>query len=489
MNNLTKLVVTMIMILPAPSPLLAQKTTANPTTKTSVTKKSVEGTWKGALAVGGIELRLVAHLKQNAEGTLTGTLDSPDQNAAGIKITKGQIKGNAVRIEISSIRGVFEGKLSADGTKIVGTWAQGAGLPLTLTKTTTDAIATELERPQNPKKPYPYKEEDVTYQNKKDNTKLAGTLTIPQGDAPFPVVILITGSGPQDRDESLLGHKPFLVLSDYLTRLGIAVLRVDDRGVGGSSGNIALSTTDDFVGDVLTSVDYLKTRKEIDPKRIGLIGHSEGGIIAPAAAARSKDVAFIVLMAGTGLPGSDILYMQSALIAKAGGAPNDAIAFNRKVMEQMFAVMKSEKDNDKAVAKMKEEWKKIKADVPADKQKEIAAADASIEPQFRQLLNPWFRYFIDYDPRTALKQVACPVLAINGEFDLQVPAKEDLAEIEAALKAGGNKDYTVVLLPKLNHLFQTTTTGSPAEYGRIKETIAPVALKTMGDWILKRVAK
>ncbi len=479
----------MLTILPAPLPLLAQKPETKPAKQTATRKKSVEGTWKGALAVSGIELRLVVHLKQKANGTLTGTMDSPDQNATGIQITKGQLKGNAVLLEVSSIRGVFEGKLSADGKKVVGTWTQGAALPLTLARTTTEAIAVELERPQNPKKPYPYQEEKVTYKNKKDNTKLAGTLTIPKGNAPFPVVVLITGSGPQDRDESLLGHKPFLVLSDYLTRLGIAVLRVDDRGVGGSTGNIALSTTDDFVGDVLSGMDYLKTRKEIDPKRIGLIGHSEGGVIAPAAAARSKDVAFIVMMAGTGLPGSEILFMQSALIAKASGAPDDAIALNRKTMERMFTIMKSEKDNDIAVARMKEEWTKIKAEAPAEKQKELSAADASIEPQFRQLLNPWFRYFIDYDPRPALKQVTCPVLAINGELDLQVPAKEDLAEIEAALKAGGNKDYTLVLLPKLNHLFQTTTTGSPAEYGKIKETIAPLALKTMGDWILKRVAK
>ncbi len=481
--------VVVLAMLPLAMPVIAQKPESKPASK-GASVKNIAGMWKGALNTGAIELRLVLHLTQKADGTLTGTVDSPDQNVAGMKITNGQVKDNTVRVEIGSIRGVYEGKISKDGETITGNWIQGgASLPLDIKRTTSETFASEMERPQTPKKPYPYKEEEVTYENKAAHVKLAGTLTLPKGEGPFPVALLITGSGPQDRNESLLGHQPFLILADYLTRQGIAVLRVDDRGVGSSTGDFAAATTEEFVGDVLSGVSYLKSRKEIDPKKIGLIGHSEGGVIAPSVAARSKDIAFIVMMAGTGLPGSDILLMQGALIAKAGGAPDAAVAFNRKVSERLFAVLKDEKENDKAIAKLKDEWKKIKAEAPAEIKSQLAAADASIEPQIRQLVSPWMRYFIDYDPRPALKQVTCPVLAINGELDLQVPPKEDLAEIESALKAGGNKDYTIVLLPKLNHLFQTSTTGNPQEYGKIKETIAPIALKTMGDWIIKRMGK
>ena len=477
----------LLSLLPLAIPAAAQNPEVKPAVK-ATPAKSLAGMWKGTLNTGAIELRLVLHLTQKADGTLSGTLDSPDQNVAGIALTKGLVKGDTVSLEIASISGVYEGKLSGAGDTISGDWMQGgASLPMTLTRTTQAAL--ELERPQTPKKPYPYKEEEVTYENKAAKIKLAGTLTLPKGNGQFPVALLITGSGAQDRNESLLGHQPFLVLADYLTRQGIAVLRVDDRGIGGSTGDFTASTSEDFAGDVMSGVEYLKTRKEIDPKQIGLIGHSEGGLIAPAVASRSKDIAFIVLMAGPGLPGSDILTMQTRLITKASGVPDEAIAFNLKMQERMFAVAKSEKDNDKAIAKMKAEWTKIKAGESEARQKELDSIDATIEPQLRVLLAPWMRYFLAYDPRPALKQITCPILAINGELDLQVPPKEDLAEIEKALKAGGNKDYTMVLLPKLNHLFQTATNGNPQEYGKIKETIAPLALKTMGDWIVKHTAK
>jgi pimeloyl-ACP methyl ester carboxylesterase len=315
--------------------------------------------------------------------------------------------------------------------------------------------------------------------------KLAGTLTLPRGKSAAPAVILITGSGPQNRNEELLGHKPFLVLADYLTRQGIAVLRMDDRGVGGSSGSVANSTSENFGADVLAGIDFLKRHNRINPKQIGLIGHSEGGLIAPMVAAQSNDVAFIVLLAGPGLPGAEILYLQGALILKANGAGPDVLARQRATQEMMFTIVKQEKDNNVAEKRLREELDKQLANA-SDAEK--AQAKQAMEAQIKQVLSPWFRYFLTYDPRTALAKVKCPVLALNGENDLQVPVTENLREIEATLKAAGAMDVTIARLPKLNHLFQTSETGSPSEYSKIEETFAPVALKTIGDWVLKHTA-
>jgi pimeloyl-ACP methyl ester carboxylesterase len=344
----------------------------------------------------------------------------------------------------------------------------------------TTAKPTALNRPQEPKKPYPYDEEEVAYENKRDGVKLAGTLTFPRGKGPFPTVLLITGSGPQDRNESLLGHKPFLVLADYLTRQGIAVLRVDDRGMGGSTGSVPNSTTENFAADVMAGIEFLKTRKEIDPKRIGLIGHSEGGMIAPLVAAQNGDVAFIVLMAGAGVTGEEILYLQGAMIMKASGASAGQLAKQRATQESMFKILKEEKDPAAAEKRLREELSKSLTE------EEKKKAEQAIAAQIKLVNTSWFRFFLTLDPRPALRKVKCPVLALNGENDLQVPANENLREIEAALKAGGNNDVTIARLPKLNHLFQTSETGSPNEYIKIEETIAPVALRTIGDWILKR---
>lgn len=426
--------------------------------------KSVEGIWQGALAVSGIELRIVFKIHKQPGGKLSGTLDSPDQGAKDIPVDVVTFTNNTLRLELKAIGGVFEGKMNGGGTEIAGQWQQsGQALPLTVKRTDKPA---EARRPQEPQKPYPYEEEDVTFENKAAGVKLAGTLTRPRTKDPVPAVLLIAGSGPNTRDEAVFGHRPFLVLADYLTRQGFAVLRYDKRGIGSSTGDFAQATTVEFADDALAGVDYLKQRKEIDPAKIGLIGHSEGGIIAPIVASRSKDVAFIVLMAGTGLTGEQILYLQGALIAKAMGAKPEAVARQKALQEQMFTIAKQEKDP-----------------ATAEKKKKAGDPEKFAQAQIKTVLSPWMRYFLIYDPATALKEVNCPVLAINGEKDLQVPPKENLPAIEAALKAGGNKDYTIKELPGLNHLFQAATTGAPSEYSQIEITIDPVALKTMGDWI------
>lgn len=446
--------------------------------------KGVEGIWTGKLSVSGIDLRLVVKVTKKQDGTLTGTMDSIDQGAKDIPISKVTAKDRDVKVEVDVIQGVFEGKLNAEGTELVGKWTQGpASLPLTLKRTDKAPV---LNRPQEPKKPYPYAEEEVVYENKEANVKLAGTLTLPKGDGPFPAVVLITGSGPQDRNEELLGHKPFLVLADYLTRHGIAVLRADDRGVGKSTGNFATATSADFASDARSGVEYLKSRKEINSRQIGLIGHSEGGLIAPMVASQTSDVAFIVLMAGTGVNGEEILYRQTDLIARASGVPDETVKTNNSLLKTMLTTIKTETDTAKIEKIVNEAAQELLKSVPEAQRIQV---ETNLKAQTRQMSSPWFRYFLTFDPATALKKVKCPVLAINGEKDLQVDPKQNLAPIEAALKEGGNMDITIKEFPGLNHLFQKSTTGSPKEYGEIEETINEIALKTMADWILQHTKK
>jgi uncharacterized protein len=438
----------------------------------AVKPSDIDGAWIGTLDVGaGIKLRVVFHIVNTESGLMT-TMDSPDQGMNGLPTTRTTRDGSKLKIDVQKISGAFEGTIDADTNSIVGTWSQGAEMALVLRRL-KDQSELELRRPQNPTKPYPYHDEDISYENKVQNVTLAATLTIPSGKGPFPAVVLITGSGPQDRDESLLGHKPFLVLSDYLTRHGIAVLRADDRGTGKSTGDFSTATTADFATDTEAGIAYLKTRAEVNPHKIGLIGHSEGGIIAPMIAARNSDVAFIVMMAGSGVPGDQILVAQVQAIAESSGKTHEEAMKTAAKQRELITLVKSEKDP--AVLE-----KELKAKLSG----EGLEAQAGIE--IKALTSPWFRYFMTYDPAPALRKVTCPVLAINGEKDMQVPPKQNLPAIRKALEQGGNKHFEVEEIPGLNHLFQTAKTGSPAEYASIEETISPVALEKMSTWILQQ---
>jgi len=322
------------------------------------------------------------------------------------------------------------------------------------------------KRPQEPVAPYPYSATDVTVDNTGANVKLACTLTAPQTAGPHPAVVLITGSGPQDRDESLMGHKPFLILSDHLTRKGIAALRCDDRGIGKSTGDFAAATTADFSTDTVAEVEFLKTRKEIDAKRIGLIGHSEGALIAPMVANRNPSIAFIVLMAGPAVPGDQIILEQMKAIVQASGAPAAVLEPQIAMEKKVFEILRSEPNNEAAAKKLEE-----------------ALPPGAAKEQAKRATSAWFRYFIDYDPAPALQKLKVPVLALFGEKDLQVLPAQNLAPMEAAFKKSGNPKTTVKVLPGLNHLFQPAKTGSPSEYGKTEETMAPLALDTISGWI------
>jgi hypothetical protein len=442
--------------------------------KRAVKPSDIDGMWQGTLEAGGTKLRMLVHIMSTPDG-LSASVSSPDQSPAWIPASTVTRDGTSLKLEFNLIGGSFTGTLAQERNSIDGTWTQGGrAIPLLLKKTTEEAVFRPAVRPQNPKKPYPYREEELTYANKAaPDVTLAATLTIPEGKGPFPAVLLITGSGPQDRDEALMGHKPFLVLADYLTRHGIAVLRADDRGTAKSTGNFATATTLDFAADAEAGIAYLKTRPEVNPKKIGLIGHSEGGVIAPMVAARNADVAFIVMMAGTGVPGDQIIAEQTRLIAEANGAAPDAAAKAGAQQMELLMMVKQGSNDAELEKKLKE---KLAGRLP----------EAQVGAAIKQLTSPWIRFFITYDPAVTLRKVTCPVLVLNGEKDLQVPPKQNLPVIRAALQAGGNKHFEIDELAGLNHLFQKAKTGSPMEYAQIEETMSPVALEKMADWIGKQ---
>jgi len=457
----------------APAQAETKAATPSSVAPSSATPSSIDGVWLGRIDVGAIKLRIAFKIASTGGG-LTAQMQSPDQSPAWIPASSIAKSGSTVSIALKPLGIAYEGTVAADLSAIEGTFTQaGSPFPLKLERIKGEA-ALELRRPQNPVKPYPYREEDVTYANKAAGNTLAGTLTLPAGNGPFPAVLLIVGSGPHDRDETLLGHKPFLVLSDYLTRKGIAVLRVDKRGVGNSTGDRATATTADFASDAEAGVAYLKSRPEVDPHRIGLIGHSEGGIIAPMVAAEDHDVAFIVMMAGSGVPGDQIIVEQLRLISEADGVSKEKADKNAEDERAMISLVETEKDPATLERLL---GVKLAA---------VGVPDAQIAAQTKAVTSPWFRYFLTYDPAVALRKLTIPVLAINGSLDLQVPPALNLPAIRKALEDAGNKHFEVDELPGLNHLFQTAKTGAPSEYGQIEETISPVALEKMASWILMR---
>ena len=448
-----------------------------------VATSSIEGNWSGAVEAGGIKLRLVFKVSKTATG-FQAKFDSVDQGATDLDVDTVTVEDRLVKFEAKKYGFRYEGKLNDQGDEMNGVLYQGpASLPLVLKRV---ADLPTINRPQDPKKPYPYDEEEVSYRNEKDNIKLAGTLTIPRGGGSHPAVVLITGSGAQDRNETIAGHRPFLVLADHLTRNGIAVLRVDDRGVGGSEPGSPTATSENYAGDVLAGVQFLKTRKEINPKKIGLIGHSEGGMIAPIAAARSTDVAFIVLLAGAGQRGEEVIYSQTELIQKAMGTDAEVITQANALQKRIHAIVKAQEDGKRIGELVNEDVTRFVAGLNESQRKAFVPIESTIKALSPMYQTAWFRYFIMFDPTPVLKKVTVPVLALNGEQDLQVPWKENLDLIAAALKAGNNKDFTTKSFPKLNHLFQTSQTGALSEYGKIEETMSPEVLNTISEWILKR---
>ena len=445
--------------------------------------------WRGAVA--GFEFIVTFTAAQDGSG-YTATLAIPAQGLSGSALTNVVYDDTEIvfTLPIAPPDGAtWRATREAGATTAEGELEQGVNVvPFTMEMV---AVGEEVgpNRPQTPEPPFPYTEQDVAYTNDADGTLLAGTLTVPPGDGAFPAALLITGSGAQNRDEEILGHKPFLVIADHLTRNGIAVLRVDDRGIGGSTGDMSVATSQDFASDVLAGVRFLSARPEIDADRIGLIGHSEGGIVAPMVAAESDDVAFIVLLAGSGISGRELMVMQLAAVQRSIGRPEANVEQQMEAQRSLLELA-SEGAGLPALTDAVGALTRIQiANVPEAQRPSTAELEPAIEAQARQLRAPWWRFFLTFDPGTALRRVECPVLAMNGSLDTQVPAGPNLAAIGEALTAAGNNDVTLEDLEGLNHLFQTATTGSPAEYATIEETFAPAALDLITNWVLARVGE
>lgn len=432
----------------------------------------MEGTWNGTLKAGGAQLRIVFHLKA-AGDSLTATMDSPDQGATDIPVSRVRVRDDSLHLAVTSIGGRFDGAVGPNAQEIDGTWTQsGRSFPLTLERGAVETTKTEVQRPQTPSPPYPYDTTAVRFQNKADNVTLAGTLTIPDGEGPHPAVVLVSGSGPQERNAEVFDHKLFLVVADYLTRRGIAVLRYDERGVGASTGSFESATTEDLARDVEAAVKALAARDAIDADRIGLYGHSEGGLIAPMVAARSNQVAFLVLLAPPGVPGRDLLPEQVARIREATGASPAAVDSARSIQRRLVEAVAEAPDSAAAAERVQRVLKK-----------QGAGGEQVTAQVVEQLTSPWLRYFLTHDPRPVLRKVDVPVLVLFGENDLQVPPGQNRSPVAEALRANSRDDVTVRTVSGVNHLFQPSDTGLPTEYRSIETTMAPKVLETIAGWI------
>lgn len=443
------------------------------------------GTWEGTLQVG-VELRVVFHIKEDGAGGFITTADSPDQSAFGLECDKTTILGEEVTISMTELNALFNGKMLSDSI-IQGILTQGGEFPLTLKK--TDKVAVR-KRPQTPQPPFPYKSEDVVYPGAANGLRIGATLTIPEGAGPFPAVILITGSGPQDRDENILGHKIFAVIADHLTKKGFLVLRADDRGIGKSTGDFSKATSEDFANDVNRSLDYLLTRPETDKKKIGLIGHSEGGMIAPMVAVKRKEVDFIILLAGPGVPVMELMAEQNEAIARSSGVSEKALAEIKPLFRQVAGSILDAPDSISAMSnttRIIENWYAEKDSLVLRELNMATTGQRSdyVKAMVHELQLPWFRYFMRFDPGQYLVQLKCKVLALNGSKDVQVIARQNLPGIEASLKKSRSKNYEVHELPGLNHLFQACRTCTLNEYGELEETISPLALEMISSWLEK----
>jgi uncharacterized protein len=406
--------------------------------------------WVAILDFGPVKLRLALHLGANP------TLDVIDQDAFALPLQKVARAGRSIGFEAPNPGGVFEGEFSTDGKLLEGWWTQRDGsLPVRFVPGNI--------RPQEPRPPFPYGAQEVTIRS--GRVRLAATLTLPRSPAPHPAVVLVTGSGPQDRNGTVSGHRPNLVWADFLTRRGFAVLRADDRGVGRSTGKLLDSTDEDFAGDVLAQTDFLKRRKDVDPRRIGVVGHSEGALVAAMAAARSREIDFVVLLAGPAVPGRQILAAQSERIAHALGIPDALAARSREIQLRVFAA------KGDAAAILDRELARLTPE-------EAIVVKGQLGRQLDVVKSRWFRFLLEYDPRPALGRIRCRVLALYGVLDLQVPADLNAPAMRQALPHA-----RVEVLPDLNHMLQRAKTGSPVEYTQIEETVSAEVQELVVRWL------
>ncbi len=444
--------------------------------------------WIGKLSVGLMNPIMQFRIVVQQSGDTVGFFDSVTEGKGGFPATW-SLLGDSLAFDVPAIKLTYRGVLNATRDSAEGVWSQGGrAIPLTLARHSTvyDNSNVWANRPQRPVGPFPYDAEEVRFENAADSVTLAGTLTIPRTPGRHPVVVLISGSGPQDRDETIMEHKPFLVLADYLTRRGIAVLRYDDRGTASSTGKFGLATTEDFARDASAAVAFLRSHPRINPREIGLAGHSEGGLIAPMVAGLRDDIAFVVLMGATGVDGPAIILSQTEAMARIAGADNAELARVRRLNEAVMEIALRFGPDVDLVKQMEPTIQEVALGFPeANRAEVITLMRQGIRNSANQMRSPWMQYFLRYDPRPALRRLTVPVLAIAGLNDTQVLPELNVPEIRKALAAAGNRDVSIVELKGLNHLFQMSQTGSMNEYLTIQETFNPEALKTIGDWIVR----
>lgn len=443
-----------------------------------IAQKSICGDWVGNLETQGNPLKIVFHISQQ-KNLLSGTMDSPDQGAYGLNLNAISFEDSSVLFDLSVFGIKYIGKLFSSDS-INGEFSQGDFTTAMSLRKSTTSIASKPNRPQEPKTPLPYTVKEVFFKNETADISLSGTLTMPKGRGPFPAVVLVTGSGAQNRDEEILNHKPFLVLSDYLTRNGIAVLRYDDRGVGQSGGKFDGATTSDFAYDAQAAYNFLSKTKKINKKRIGIIGHSEGAMVAPMVAASDSTVKFIVLLAGPGVPIDQLMLKQTEVTSRFAGISEEEIAISLELNRKFYDILLNEKDDAQAKIKIEQIVQDHLNSMPLEISKQISD---ELPQLTKTMLSPWFRYFINFNPEHFLRQINCPVLAINGSKDCQVSAIENLAGIRKSVKVTNNKNVYTYIMPDLNHLMQHCETGSVNEYIKIEETFSEEVMKIMADWI------
>ncbi len=447
--------------------------------------ENILGDWNGFLEIAGRQLLIVFHIIET-DGQFKSTMDSPDQNANGIQMDKTTFEDGKLLIVAQALNAEYIAELSEKADTLKGTFNQN-GMSFSLNMTREIVQRETVIRPQEPKE-FPYIQEDVKFKNPKGGHHLAGTLTVPEDEKFDKVVVLISGSGPQDRNEEvrILNHRPFLVLSDYFTRKGIAVLRYDDRGVAESEGQFVGSTTKDFAEDAAAAVAYLKSRKEMIGKAIGLVGHSEGGMIAPIVASENKDVDFIVLLAGPGVNIRELLLLQQKKTLEIEGAP----VATRQTMDDMAKKMFEyiEANINLAKEQLRAGIEELAEDgfdkLPDVTKQQLGNRDNFISQQSSILTSDWYLYLVRFKPDHFLSKVKCPVLAVNGELDLQVSSEENLAGIRKSLQRANNNNVTIHEFKGLNHLFQKTETGAPSEYATLEETFNEQAMAFISNWIL-----
>ncbi|WP_226648068.1 alpha/beta hydrolase family protein [Microbulbifer variabilis] len=448
---------------------------------TSAMAENLEGDWRTVAQISEEgNLPIVIHLEEE-NGKWIGTLDNPSQREKGLELSMLEIQDNSITFEVKDLRIKYKGTYSTAVDLVFGSIGQKNATPMNFSRTSESAKNKPNNRPQTPQGPFPYSIEEVSFNDPTTGNVISGTLTKPESNIKATAV-LISGSGPQDRDETLFGHKPFAIIADHLTRQGYAVFRYDDRGIGGSSGDFRAATSEDFASDTSAAVDYLNSRKDLPKGRVGLIGHSEGGMIAPMVASSRDDIAFSILLAGPGVKIPELIVDQWYRDRKFKGLPEESLKrlsqLDKEIFEKIGQLGVKESINGE-IDKLLYESVKLEG----TKEEYL---DDQVEQLKKEYSTLWFRYFLKFNPESYLKQIKSPLLALNGSLDFQVDAKMNLSNIQSVLSSAGHKDFKTIELEKMNHLFQSAQNGSFSEYAEIEESFSPIALNTMSSWLNER---